>query len=134
VPKRFFEFMTHDERVDCLCHGDWAKHPSGTVLLRKGAPPDGLRVLLKGEAEVRIGTTILARLDIGDVFGEISFILERPATADVVASTEVSLLVMKRKIIDRLVELRPHVAGALYRSLVTELARRLSLGLAQWKA
>jgi CRP-like cAMP-binding protein len=133
VPKRFFEFMTHDERVDCLCYGDWAKYPLGTFLMSKGEPPTGLRVLLAGAAEVRIGPNLLARLEAGDIFAEISFALEAPATADVVASTTVSVLSMSKTNLDRLVDQHPHVAGALYRSLATELARRISLQLAHWK-
>jgi hypothetical protein len=46
VPKRFFEFMSHDERVDCLCYGDWAKYGCSSLLLKRGDPPSGLRVPL----------------------------------------------------------------------------------------
>jgi CRP-like cAMP-binding protein len=63
--------MTHDERVDCLCYGHWAKYPKGTVLMSRGQPPDGLRVLLSGEAEVRLGPAILTSLEVGDVRGDI---------------------------------------------------------------
>ena len=31
--QRFFEFLSHDERVDCLCLGDLAKYPPGTMLV-----------------------------------------------------------------------------------------------------
>jgi hypothetical protein len=52
VPKRFFEFMSHDERVDCLCYGDWKKHACSSLLLKQGDRAGGLRVLLSGEAMV----------------------------------------------------------------------------------
>ena len=68
----------------------------------------------------------VAILEPGDVFGEISFALAQPATADVVAKTDVSVLVLQPHQLDRLIENRPRLAGALYRSLSTELARRLS--------
>jgi CRP-like cAMP-binding protein len=51
-----------------------------------------------------------------------------------VARTVVSVLEMKQEQIDRLLRQRPRIAGALYRSLATELARRLCLGLVQWKS
>jgi CRP-like cAMP-binding protein len=126
VPKRFFEFMSHDERVDCLCYGDWKKHACSSLLLKQGDPPGGLRVLLSGEAMVSVCGDEVAILEPGDVFGEISFALAQPATADVVAKTDVSVLVLQPYQLDRLIENRPRLAGALYRSLSTELARRLS--------
>jgi CRP-like cAMP-binding protein len=81
--------MSHDERVDCLCYGDWAKHACSSRLLKKGDPPGGLRVLLSGEAMVIVCGDEVAILEPGDVFGEISFALAQPATADVVAKTDV---------------------------------------------
>jgi CRP/FNR family transcriptional regulator, cyclic AMP receptor protein len=125
VEKRFFEFLSHDERVDCLCLGDLVKYPGGTTLVRKGDPPGALRVLLFGEAEVRLGATVLNDMTVGEVFGEISFILGAPASADVVAKTEVSVLEISTETIRRLFKQRPSVAAALYRSLAAELARRL---------
>jgi CRP-like cAMP-binding protein len=125
VEKRFFEFLSHDERVDCLCLGDLVKYPAGTTLVRKGDPPCALRVLLFGEAEVRVGATVLNQMGVGEVFGEISFILAAPASADVVAKTDVSVLEISMETSRRLFKQRPSVAAALYRSLAAELARRL---------
>ena len=125
MEKRFFEFLSHDERVDCLCLGDLMKYPSGTKLVGRGEPLGALRVLLFGQAEVRLGGTVLSQLKPGEVFGEVSFILGGRASADVVASTDVSVLEISQETIRRLFKQRPSVAAALYRSLAAELARRL---------
>jgi extracellular factor (EF) 3-hydroxypalmitic acid methyl ester biosynthesis protein len=125
VGKRFFEFLSHDERVDCLCLGDLTKHASGTVLVEKGRRSGGLQVLLEGRVEVRNGETLLSRLEPGEVFGEISFMLGVEASADVIASTDISVLEISEATIRRLFKQRPSVAAALYRSLAAELARRL---------
>jgi CRP-like cAMP-binding protein len=125
VGKRFFEFLSHDERVDCLCLGDLMKHASGTVLVRKGQRPRGLQVLLEGRVEVRSGETLVSHLEPGEAFGEISFVLGIEASADVVASTDVSILEISEATIRSLFKQRPSVAAALYRSLAAELARRL---------
>src|SRR5215218_2551425 len=70
MEKRFFEFLTHDERVDCLALGTIGKQPSGTKLLQAGDRPRALFVLLAGNAEVRRGDgVVLARLVSGDIFG-----------------------------------------------------------------
>jgi CRP-like cAMP-binding protein len=64
-------------------------------------------------------------MESGDAFGEISFLLATPATADVVAITDVSVLEISAEAIQRLIRQRPGVAAVLYRSLAAELARRL---------
>jgi len=125
VDKRFFEFLSHDERVDCLCLGDFAKYPSGTVLIRRGDLSGTLWVLLHGEAQAKIQTTLLSDMKPGDAFGEISFILGTVASADVVAVTDVSVLELSKEAMERLFRQRPSVVASLYRSLAAELARRL---------
>lgn len=125
MKKPFFEFLSHDERVDCLCLGDLTKYQNGSVLVRKGDAPGALRVLLYGEAEARLGATVLNEMKVGEVFGEISFVLGLPASADVVAKTDVSVLEISAETIRRLFKQRPSVAAALYRSLAAELARRV---------
>lgn len=123
--KRFFEFLSHDERVDCLCLGDVIKYAAGSKLISKGEQSRGLQVLLDGSAEVRVEDTLLSQLEAGDVVGEISFVLGMKASADVITSTEVSVLRITEVTIRRLFQQRPSVAAALYRSLAAELARRL---------
>jgi CRP-like cAMP-binding protein len=91
----------------------------------KGHRPSGLQVLLEGRVEVRNGETLLSHLETGEVFGEISFVLGVEASADVVASTDISVLEISEATIRRLFKQRPSVAAALYRSLAAELARRL---------
>jgi len=126
MEKRCFEFLTHDERVDCLALGAIDKRPSGATLLRTGDRPHALFVLLAGHAEVRRqGGTVLAHLVSGDIFGEISFIQNARASADVVATTEVSVLTLTEAVIAELFRERPGLAASLYRSLAAELAQRL---------
>jgi len=126
MEKRFFEFLTHDERVDCLALGSMGKQPSGTILLQAGDRPRALFVLLAGQAEVRRADgVVLARLVSGDIFGEMSFIRNERTSTDVVATTDVSVLTLTQAIINELFEERPGLAAGLYRSLAAELAQRL---------
>jgi CRP-like cAMP-binding protein len=65
--------------------------PAGSVLVRQGKDNDRLFLIASGEVEVRGidaegDKMVLAHLGPGDVVGEISLVLRRPATADVVAS------------------------------------------------
>jgi CRP-like cAMP-binding protein len=132
MDKRFFEFLTHDERVDCLALGTIGKQPSGTKLLQAGDRPHAIFVLLAGNAEVRRGDGIaLARLVSGDIFGEMSFIQNVRASADVVATTDVTVLTLTEAVIKELFKERPGLAAGLYRSLAAELAQRLRLASAR---
>ena len=126
MDKRFFEFLTHDERVDCLALGRLDKHPAGTLLLKTGDRPRALFVVLEGEAEVRREDgVVLARLRAADVFGEMSFIQLSAASADVIAFTEVTILTLSEAVVNELVRERPPLAAGLYRSIAPELSRRL---------
>jgi CRP/FNR family transcriptional regulator, cyclic AMP receptor protein len=126
MEKRFFEFLTHDERVDCLALGTIGKQPGGAKLLQAGDRPHALFVLLAGAAEVRRGDgVVLARLVSGDIFGEMSFIQGVRASADVVATTDVTVLTLADAVINELFKERPGLAAGLYRSLAVELAQRL---------
>jgi CRP-like cAMP-binding protein len=126
MEKRFFEFLSHDERADCLALGDVRKHAAATALVTRGTRPCALHVLLSGTAEVRRSDgTALARLGEGDVFGEMSFVEITAASADVVTTSEATVLTMTERQINELFRERPGVAAALYRSLAAELSRRL---------
>lgn len=108
------------------------------VLIREGKPSDGLYVILsgtmdvwkrKGPDEVRAGV-----LRQGDVFGEMSCLGKRPATATVVARRPGTVLRLPRAEFDELIVTYPQVL-----ELVSELndERQLSLqaildGTAQW--
>lgn len=124
--KRFFGYLTHDERMDCLALGQVAKHPDGSPLRRIGERARALYVLLGGRAEVRRADgAVLAELSEGDIFGEVSFIDGSAASADVVATGPVTLLTVTHHNVEELFRDRPTVAAALYRSLALVLARRL---------
>ena len=126
MDKRFFEFLSHDERVDCLALGVVARHAKGAALLRFGERRRALHVLLEGRAEVRRPDgALLSRLGSGDVYGEMSFIQLSGASADVVAEEDGATLTLTEAQIDELFRDRPGLAAVLYRSLAAELSRRL---------
>jgi CRP-like cAMP-binding protein len=61
----------------------------------------------------------------GEVCGEISFIDELPATADVIAQGPVETYYLDRPTLQSLFELFPHLGSRFYRSLASCLSRRL---------
>jgi CRP-like cAMP-binding protein len=68
--------------------------PDGERVLRQGLTGSGFYIVLDGTAEVRIDGTTRGTLHRGDFFGEVSILLSEPPTADVVATSSLSLLVL----------------------------------------
>jgi CRP-like cAMP-binding protein len=117
-----------------LTPNDWAlivdkaarlQFKAGDFIVRKGKRTHGVYMILKGTASVRLpqgGAPIIAP---GEVCGEISFIDELPATADVIAKEAVEAFYLDRPTVQGLFELFPHLGSRFYRSLASSLSRRL---------
>jgi len=98
------------------------------TLLEEGAKVDAMFVIRSGAARVErasVGRGIaVARLEPGDVFGELSFLENVGATASVIADADtVEVEVLDRATIDELLA-DPRFAAGLYQSLALTLARR----------
>jgi CRP-like cAMP-binding protein len=118
-----------------LTANDWAltadkatrRHfKAGEFLVRRDQRTHGLYVLLRGTATVQIPTQGGTReIGPGEVCGEISFLDELPATANVVANGGVEAFYLDRPTLQSLFELFPHLGSRFYHSLATILSRRL---------
>lgn len=99
---------------------------AGDAIVQKGKRTHGVYVLLKGSASVQLaGRDKSPAIGPGEVCGEISFIDELPATADVIAQEAVEAFYMDRPMLQSLFELFPHLGSRFYRSLASSLSRRL---------
>ncbi len=68
--------------------------PAGAVLIEEGSDPDRLLILVSGSVTIERDDVAFARIDSpGSIFGEMSAVLRRPATATVRASTDVTVRV-----------------------------------------
>ena len=94
--------------------------PEGQRILRQGFGGTGFYVILQGEAAVVIDGEERTRLARGDFFGEISILLDEPPSADVVALTPLSCLVLPR---DQLTEWLATKPSVMLRMLQTEVRR-----------
>lgn len=69
--------------------------PAGATLIEEGSEPGRLFVLVSGSVSIEREAVPFARIDHpGAVFGEMSWVLDRPATATVRATTPVQVHVM----------------------------------------
>lgn len=116
-----------------LSVNDWAliadkairrQFKAGDQIVQLGRRTHGLYVLLKGIAVVSVSSWS-REISPGEVCGEISFLDELPATADVTASTDVEVFFLDRSTLVSLFELFPHLGSRFYHSMAAVLSRRL---------
>lgn len=93
----------------------------GRTLIRQGHRHHEAYVLLKGQLQVLIDGTEVARLDEGAMVGEMGLFVQGPAAATVVSATDCELLVIPYNRFDQVLDDVPSLA----RDLATELAQRL---------
>lgn len=118
-----------------LTANDWAliadkatrmEFKPGQQFVNRGMRTHGIYLVVKGTASVQISGHGPARsIGPGEVCGEISFLDELPATADVLATEPLSAYFLDRPALQSLFELFPHLGSRFYRSLASILSRRL---------
>lgn len=118
-----------------LTANDWAliadkavrrQFKEGEPIVQRGKRTHGVFLLVKGKAAVQIpsqGTSVA--VGPGEVCGEISFLDEEPATANVVAKEAVEAYFLDRPTLQSLFELFPHLGSRFYHSVAAILSRRL---------
>jgi len=118
-----------------LTANDWAlmadkatpvSFKEGQFVVEKGKPTNGVYLLLKGTARVELPSRVpYPAIGPGEICGELSFLDEIPASVSVVAQGPVEAYFLDRPTLYSLFELFPHLASRFYKSLATNLARRL---------
>jgi len=117
-----------------LTANDWAlisdkasriQFKAGEHFVQRGKRTHGVYLIVKGKASVQITGQTAREIGPGEVCGEISFLDELPATAEVVASEAVWAYYLDRPTLQSLFELFPHLGSRFYRSLAAILSRRL---------
>ena len=118
-----------------LTPNDWAlivdkalrvRFDKGQSIIQMGKRPKGVYLLLKGTAKVEIPSQNTFRVvGPGEIFGEMSFLEDAPASANVIADTPAEAYQIDHLTLQQLFELFPHLGSRFYRSLATNLSRRL---------
>jgi CRP-like cAMP-binding protein len=103
----FFQGWTDDELEHFERIVDRASFAAGDVLIRQGRPGQAFLIVTAGEAEVTRDGLSLRLLHQGDHAGEMALLDESPASATVVARTEVDALLLHRRDFHNLLETIP---------------------------
>ena len=107
------------ERADLMGRFETRTFAAGERLVEAGTEAEGLFLIASGTVRVSSedadgDTIVLAHLGPGDVVGEISLVLRRPATADVTAEHATIALELKREQFHAAIKEHPTLLGELY--------------------
>jgi len=116
----FFQGWTDDEleHLERIVHH--VMFQRGDALIHEHAPGQAFLIILEGEAEVSQGGQSLRRLGPGDHAGEMALLDDSPASATVVARSDIEALVLYPRDFHNLLETIP------------SLGRRILATLARW--
>jgi len=106
------------------------KRAEGSKILEQDSLGGALFIVKEGKVAIRRREPTseireLAVLREGDLFGEMSLIEDQLVSADVVALTQVELLVMPRRDFENLLERNPSLAAKIYRTFCRSLSDKL---------
>lgn len=103
----------------------------GEIILEKGQNPQEIFVVTKGQVRVvrkkSDGSLVdlTSPIGVGESLGEMSFVDNLGASADLVAAGDVTLEVIDQNLVDEAIELDPTFSERLYHSLLVTLINRL---------
>lgn len=94
----FVDFVRANQLHDFIMDYQRWFFAAGETIVRAGTPGQEAFIIIDGTAEVKLPGTdnTLAILEAGEMFGELSIITEEERSADVVAKTDVQMMVMTR--------------------------------------
>jgi CRP/FNR family cyclic AMP-dependent transcriptional regulator len=96
-------------------------YKSGEVIAKEGDKALSFFLILDGSVEVRRGKRVLAILGKGQFFGEMALLDEQPRSADVVATTDTSCILLTSWAFAGVMAANPEISKV----IIKELVRRL---------
>jgi CRP-like cAMP-binding protein len=127
---RVFSRLLAEEESFLLKSADTRVYEPDEVIVEEGARPDGIFIIEKGSVRVIRRSRGNQRFEIThlcgcDIFGEMAFLDDAPASASIVAETEVQALFIPASMIQALLRGDPTFGRRFYHSLALTLAARL---------
>ena len=115
---RLFSSFERETLVEIIASTELRSYEVGDIIVTEGE--DGSSLFLIVEGTVRVFTRVddgsnlqLAELGPGDFFGEVSLLSDKPRTATITASTQVTAIELERDSIDRISATHPEVRTVL---------------------
>jgi predicted RND superfamily exporter protein len=109
--------------------GEMRRFGSGDTIVRRGDQGREMFVIIRGVTEVWAGTDDerkrVAQHQRGDVFGEMALVRHNERSADVVAASDVELLAVDERFLERIQRRYPRIASKVFLNLTRILSDRL---------
>lgn len=125
APTTELEYLTANDWVLIGDHVQSATFRAGQMLIRAALPTDGVYIIRRGTVRVEVGGKAIATLGIGSVCGEMGFLENRPASASIVAESEVEADRIPAAKLREIFDTFPSVGHRFYKSVALNLSRRL---------
>lgn len=101
--------------------------PKDVAIITNSIIEYDIYMLLTGSLSVLITDNVIAKLDEGEIFGEMAFFThEHKRSSDVKSITNVKLLIVSKGSIERLQKINPHLANKVFSILGLSLAEKLT--------
>jgi serine/threonine protein kinase len=97
----FFENFTREQVREILMASNLIKVRKGKVMVSEGDIDDSFFIILSGKAEVRKKNKILAEINRGECFGEMSYLSGQSRAATVAAATDCILMKISATLLDK---------------------------------
>ncbi|MGO1120405.1 cyclic nucleotide-binding domain-containing protein [Rhodovibrionaceae bacterium A322] len=131
-----FDGLTEDQVQILLKSGAVMSYSAGQTLIRPGDYGEEMFVILSGLAEVfaqaKDRKVSVAVFGTGDLFGEMGLIGARERSAEVVAQSDLELLVLTRDVLQRALKSRPEIIAPVLYNLSLLLCERLRVSTQSW--
>ena len=126
---RLFEGLRPSQARVVVLMGDLKRFAPGQAVVRQGERGESMYVIIQGAAEVWLSANgdrqRIANLKRGDVFGEMGFVSGNERTADVVAETDLEVLAVDERFMQRIQRRYPRIASKVLLNLSRILSARL---------
>src|SRR5712692_6810655 len=117
----FFGGRQEKTRKAVASQGKEMSYKAGDSIVDEGTMGVGFYLILDGKAEVRKGGKVLATLEKGQFFGEMSLIDEQPRSADVVAVAPTRCWALSSWAFSSIVKTNPEIAMMMLKEMVKRL-------------
>lgn len=120
-----FKELTPVEYLKITKIAEWHKYTAGEVLIKHSALVTDLVLIYNGTVEVEVDGNIVAELKDGQFVGEMSFLTEKPATANCIVKHDCECIVWKQPEFKELLKRNP----SLYFTIQSLLSAQVSSNL-----
>ena len=124
--KNSLEYLTPNDWILIVDRAKRTTFKKDDVLIHAGKQNKTVYLLVKGTGRVEsAGKALIAKLDAGEVCGEMAFLENGVASASVISSGDLQVCAIEWSVLHDLFELYPHLGSRFYRSLAVNLSRRM---------